>query len=500
MVSLTVNGVVFAYPQTGDSNWGSGATGWAQAVTSGMLSLAGGSFPLTAQVDFGASFGLKGLYFLTETANPAGSGVIRLANADGIGWRNLGNTADYSLQPVIDGFLQYNSKYLVPAATLGTSGQVLTSGGAGVVPTWTSALVNPMTTLGDLISGGASGAATRLAGDTSNVRKFLRSLSSAGVAAAPVWDTVLVTDITAGSANQLVGVNAGATANEYKTVIAGAGIAVVNGSGTLTLSTAPRPPTTQALLSGSGTYIPTFSFVVTSASATVGATYTNNAKTFTVSSTIAGATLLTAVGTGSPSASGTLTKATGTGDATITFSSVSNAPLYLLAQIQAGGGGSSGASVSGQTVGTAGGTSSFNSVTAVGGNFNITGGTGGIGTALFRIPGGNGTSSVQSGNFALSGSGGSSRMGPPTLGTIYSVSGGAGFAAQGYGAGASGPTGDLSSYGGANGAGGGEYAELIIPNPTTYSFVVGAAGAAGTGTHNGAAGAPGIILVYEYYQ
>ena len=64
-----------------------------------------------------------------------------------------------------------------------------------------------------------------------------------------------------------------------------------------------------------------YSFVVTSANATAGATYTNNGKTFTVSSTISAGTLLLVNGTGAPSASGTLTKASGTGDATITFSS-----------------------------------------------------------------------------------------------------------------------------------------------------------------------------------
>lgn len=54
---------------------------------------------------------------------------------------------------------------------------------------------NPMTTLGDLIYGGASGTAARLAGDTSNTRKFLRELSSGGVAAAPVWDTIAAGDV-----------------------------------------------------------------------------------------------------------------------------------------------------------------------------------------------------------------------------------------------------------------------------------------------------------------
>lgn len=66
-----------------------------------------------------------------------------------------------------------------------------------------------------------------------------------------------------------------------------------------------------------------YTFTVTSANATVGATYTNNGQTFTVLATIASGTTLKATGTGAPSASGTLTKATGTGDATITFSAES---------------------------------------------------------------------------------------------------------------------------------------------------------------------------------
>lgn len=63
-------------------------------------------------------------------------------------------------------------------------------------------------------------------------------------------------------------------------------------------------------------------FTVTSANATVGATYTNNGHTFTVFATITGATTLKAQSdTGAPAASGTLTKTSGTGDATITFAS-----------------------------------------------------------------------------------------------------------------------------------------------------------------------------------
>lgn len=76
---------------------------------------------------------------------------------------------------------------------------------------------------------------------------------------------------------------------------------------------------------GQQAVLQTYTFTVTSANATVGATYTNNTQTFTVIGTIAAGTTLVCNGTGAPTASGTLTKASGTGDATITFSASTNA-------------------------------------------------------------------------------------------------------------------------------------------------------------------------------
>lgn len=72
------------------------------------------------------------------------------------------------------------------------------SGGTGqtsIAAAFVSFYESVATTLGDLVYGGASGAPTRLAGDTSNTRKFLRSVSSGGVAAAPAWDTILAADV-----------------------------------------------------------------------------------------------------------------------------------------------------------------------------------------------------------------------------------------------------------------------------------------------------------------
>jgi len=73
----------------------------------------------------------------------------------------------------------------------------------------------------------------------------------------------------------------------------------------------------------------THTFTVTAANATVGATYTNNSQTFTVTATISGAVTLVCTSPGSPASSGTLTKASGTGDATITFSAVSSTTQYV---------------------------------------------------------------------------------------------------------------------------------------------------------------------------
>lgn len=60
-------------------------------------------------------------------------------------------------------------------------------------------IANPMTTLGDLIYGGALGAVTRLAGDTTDARTFLTSLSVGGTATAPVWSTLTNADVGLGN-------------------------------------------------------------------------------------------------------------------------------------------------------------------------------------------------------------------------------------------------------------------------------------------------------------
>ncbi len=271
-----------------------------------------------------------------------------------------------------------------------------------------------------------------------------------------------------------------------------------------------KNPVIQKFTSGSGTYNKSYIFGIVSGSATAGATYTNNAVTYTVSATVSGATSVTMTGSGAPSVSGTLTKASGTGDATLSFYAVA-APLYVRLRMVGGGGGGGGSGTTGATDGSAGGDTTFGSNTASGGGGGgKTNGDPGAGGAVtlsssvgLAVPGGYGGPCFSSaaglqlpggvGGNSILGGGGSSK--PSTgIGIAGATNTGGG------GGGAFAAIGAISAAGG--GAGGG--IDVIIQAPlSTYAYGVGAAGAAGsagTGGTAGAAGAAGIIEVTEYFQ
>lgn len=96
-VLLVIDGVTYPYPSESDEDWGVAATQWAQAVSTKLLQRSGGTFTLSAEVDFGASFGLKSLYYKSRGTNPSTTGILRLANLEGVGWRNAANNADLLL-------------------------------------------------------------------------------------------------------------------------------------------------------------------------------------------------------------------------------------------------------------------------------------------------------------------------------------------------------------------------------------------------------------------
>jgi hypothetical protein len=272
---------------------------------------------------------------------------------------------------------------------------------------------------------------------------------------------------------------------------------------------------------GSSTFNTRYAFIVSAASASVGATYTNNGVTFTVMRTVTTGTLIYLSGSSAPSASGTLTKASGTGDAAITFIMV-RAPVSIKLKLVGGGGGGSGngQSASGGAGGT-GGTTSFGTslLTAPGGTGGQEGaaGQGGGGgvpvvnspaTPLAVIVGGSGTAGgLSSSTSTAAVSGGTGAPSP-----FGGGGGGSGFnsgtgndAADNSGAGGGGAAtanavGTVNS-GGGGGAGGYIEANIDSPGPT-YPFTVGAAGIAGTAGTNGSAGGKGgtgLLIVASKY-
>ena len=120
---VTLNGIQYSIPQTGEVGWGNGLTNYLVALSSGVFSLDGGSMPLLSDLNIGPNFGLITPYVTSTSTNPALTGSIRLANTDFISWRNSTNTADLPLYLVGDA-LYFNG------AAIGSGGG---GGGSGTV-------------------------------------------------------------------------------------------------------------------------------------------------------------------------------------------------------------------------------------------------------------------------------------------------------------------------------------------------------------------------------
>jgi hypothetical protein len=90
-VVLTIAGQTFDYPTTGDDGWGEEASNWALAVSTQLLQRTGGSFSLTNDVNFGASFATIQTYLKSRSSTIASAGFVRMAKGDSIQWRNNGD-------------------------------------------------------------------------------------------------------------------------------------------------------------------------------------------------------------------------------------------------------------------------------------------------------------------------------------------------------------------------------------------------------------------------
>ena len=93
-----------------------------------------------------------------------------------------------------------NKQGTITLTTTGSSGASTFVTGTLNIPTYTLAglggFANPMTTLGDLIYGGASGAATRIAGNITATKQFLSQTGTGTISAIPSWSSIAGSDIT----------------------------------------------------------------------------------------------------------------------------------------------------------------------------------------------------------------------------------------------------------------------------------------------------------------
>ena len=114
--AVTLNGVVYDVPQNGDAaGWGAETSSYLIAIAASTLQKSGGTFTLTADVNFGGSFGLLSLYYKTRTSNIADAGQFRLARTDVISFRNAANGANLDLGVNASNRLSFDSVLLLRA-------------------------------------------------------------------------------------------------------------------------------------------------------------------------------------------------------------------------------------------------------------------------------------------------------------------------------------------------------------------------------------------------
>lgn len=129
--TVTWNGTAFSVPDPNDTGWGPGLTSYLVALPAGALQKTGGLFTLAADVDFGASFGLKSSYYKSRSSNVASAGILRGANTENlVAWRNAANNADLALSVNASNQLIFNG-VAIQSTTL-TSAHILVGNASNV--------------------------------------------------------------------------------------------------------------------------------------------------------------------------------------------------------------------------------------------------------------------------------------------------------------------------------------------------------------------------------
>lgn len=190
-----------------------GGTGTVTSVglTSSDLTVGGASSPITAAGTYtltlntvpiskggtGQTTASGAINALVPTQS-GNSGKVLTTDGSAVSWAAVGGTGTVTSVAVSSSDLSVTGSPITGSGTITLSLNTvpISKGGTGAT-TATAGFdaLSPMTTLGDTIYGGASGTRTRLAGNTTTTRKYLRQTGDGTYSTAPTWDTILASDI-----------------------------------------------------------------------------------------------------------------------------------------------------------------------------------------------------------------------------------------------------------------------------------------------------------------
>lgn len=187
---ISFNGTTYTIPAEGDSSWGTNVSNYLIAISTAVLQKSGGSFVLTAELDFGNTYGIKTAYVKSTGTNPSSGGVIRLANNESVSWRNAANSGDLGLKLSASDWLQFNAVNLADISTAQTLTNKTMSGASNTFSNigYSSLSLGTSIVNGD-ISASAAIALTKLA--TVTASKALVSDGSGNISASGVSATTL---------------------------------------------------------------------------------------------------------------------------------------------------------------------------------------------------------------------------------------------------------------------------------------------------------------------
>lgn len=138
---ISFNGVSYTVPAYNDTGYAQGPgnlSSYLIAIASGTLQQSGGTFSLTADVNFGLNFGLIAKYLTSESSGTATAGMLRLAHNDIVAWRNAAGNGNLNLttngsdQLTFNGAVVQTGTGFVTSIT-GTANQVIASASTGAV-------------------------------------------------------------------------------------------------------------------------------------------------------------------------------------------------------------------------------------------------------------------------------------------------------------------------------------------------------------------------------